>query len=96
MKKIVGIRIVLFLLTGFAASLSAQTLSIPAGQPAPGLQGIEVPARGMTEEAVEDRFGTPAMKSTPVGEPPISYWRFDNYHVYFESGRVLHTVLRHE
>lgn len=95
MKKSVGIRIVLLMFTGFAVQLSAQTLSIPVGQQAPELQGIEVPHRGMTEDAVEARFGTPSIKSSPVGEPPISYWTFDNYHVYFESGRVLHTVLRH-
>ena len=72
-----------------------QTMSIPVGQQAPALQGITVPNRGMTEEGVESSFGTPIMRNGPVGQPPISYWEYDNYFVYFDSGRVLHSVLKH-
>jgi hypothetical protein len=73
----------------------AQNMSVPVGQQAPGLQGMAVPNRGMTEQSVESGFGTPIMKNGPVGEPPITYWEYDNYFVYFDTGRVLHTVLKH-
>lgn len=78
------------------SAVTAQTTSIPVGQQGRELQGIERPNRYMTETEVETRFGDPVMKSTPVGEPAIKYWEYDNYYVYFENDRVLHTVLRKE
>jgi hypothetical protein len=56
---------------------------------------MEVPARGMTEAGVQSRFGEPLAKSSTVGDPPISSWEYGDYVVYFETGRVLHTVLKH-
>ncbi len=84
------------LLTGSVTCAFAQTLSIPVGRQAPGLQGIETPERGMTQAAVESRFGDPLLKANPVGDPPISNWEYADYYVYFESDRVLHTVLKHK
>lgn len=78
------------------STVTAQTTSIPVGQQGRELQGVERPDRYMTETEVENRFGDPVMKSSPVGQPPIKYWEYDNYYVYFEYDRVLHTVLRKE
>jgi len=48
----------------------------------------------MTSTAVETRFGAPLKKTTPVGKPPISSWEYPYYNVYFESDRVIHSVLK--
>lgn len=50
------------------------------------------PTRGMTMEAVKKRFGEPSQRRSAVGEPPISRWFYDDFIVYFENNRVLHTV----
>lgn len=52
------------------------------------------PTRGMTMEAVKNRFGEPTQRRSGIGEPPISRWFYDSFIVYFESNRVLHTVAR--
>jgi hypothetical protein len=87
------------LVTALSATISmtvpAQTVSIPIGQQAQELRGQPVPTRGMDRETVEARFGAPLQRSPPVGQPPISYWVYDDYTVYFEHNRVLHTVLKH-
>jgi hypothetical protein len=54
----------------------------------------ERPARGMSEQRVEARFGAPAAKVSPVGEPPISRWEYTDYIVYFEYDKVIHAVNR--
>ena len=54
---------------------------------------MTVPQRGMTKEAVESRFGSPGSRSNVIGEPPVSYWTYSRYRVYFESDKVIHTVL---
>lgn len=57
-------------------------------------QSAEHPTRGMTMNAVADRFGEPRERIAAVGEPPISRWVYDGYIVFFERDRVLHTVVR--
>lgn len=52
------------------------------------------PARGMTKARVESRFGTPARRDAPVGEPPITRWEYADFVVYFEYDHVIHTVTR--
>jgi len=87
------------LVTALSAAISmtvpAQTVSIPIGQQAQESGGQVVPNRGMVGETVEARFGAPLQRSMPVGQPPISFWVYDDYTVYFEHNRVLHTVLKH-
>lgn len=51
-----------------------------------------LPGRGMSMEQVENRFGTPSEKISPVGEPPISRWVYGDFTVYFEHNLVLHSV----
>lgn len=79
----------------FAPAVTAETVKIPVGQQGAGMQNIEIPRRGMIKDAVEANFGAPLSKSAPVGKPPISYWEYDNYLVYFEYDKVLDTVLKY-
>jgi hypothetical protein len=43
--------------------------------------------------AVEQKFGAPANKSSPVGNPPITKWFYPNFVVVFENDKVLHAVV---
>jgi len=95
MKKVIKMLLVTVFYAGIALTVSAQTVSIPIGQQAQELRGQPVPVRGMVRETVEARFGAPLQRSMPVGQPPISFWVYDDYTVYFEHNRVLHTVLKH-
>lgn len=54
----------------------------------------EVPARGQSMAAVEQRFGAPTQRVAPVGSPPIARWEYPAFVVYFEGDRVIHTVAR--
>ena len=56
----------------------------------------ERPVRGMTMDSVEQQFGSPTAKHSPVGDPPISRWEYNGFVVYFEYDRVLHAVMRHQ
>lgn len=53
---------------------------------------IVVPPRGMTMESVEDRFGSPASRKLPVGEPPITRWIYAAFTVYFEDEYVILSI----
>lgn len=52
-------------------------------------QAIKVPARWLTKDEVEGLFGAPLNKSQAVGNPPISWWEYNDCYVYFEGDRVL-------
>lgn len=64
------------------------------------MQGISAdgegtrPTRGMTEQSVEAKFGSPKSKNAAVGEPPISSWEYENFVVYFEYDKVIHAVVK--
>lgn len=81
----------LSLIPGMAA---AEAVKIPVGQQAAGMRDMDVPRRGMNKTDVEAAYGAPRDRSRAVGEPPISYWEFEHYFVYFENDRVLHTVFK--
>jgi len=53
----------------------------------------KIPKRGLTKPQVEEVFGQPDQALAPVGEPPITRWRYEGMTVYFEHDRVLHTVV---
>lgn len=55
-----------------------------------------MPDRGITKERVRARLGDPNREVPAVGEPPISRWVYDEFTVYFEHDRVLHSVKRRE
>lgn len=52
----------------------------------------ELPARGMTQDAVRAKFGAPSRQVAPVGNPPISRWIYADFTVYFEGKYSIHTV----
>jgi hypothetical protein len=75
-----------------AAPAFSETLAVD-GQVAVKPSGVETPQRGITMAAVEAKFGAPANKSSPVGNPPITKWFYPNFVVVFENDKVLHAVV---
>ena len=69
-----------------------ETLAVD-GQVAIKPVNVETPVRGSTMTAVEARFGAPANKTSPVGNPPITKWFYPNFVVVFENDKVLHAVV---
>jgi hypothetical protein len=80
---------------GAPDSAHAEVIHIPVGQQAPDKQDLPRPVRGMSKAAVMEQFGLPESQASPVGDPPISSWRYPHYTVYFESDTVIHSVLTH-
>jgi len=59
--------------------------------------GMTLPARGMSMQDVEARFGAPADKLDPRGGqkrqwPTINRWTYPTFTVYFEKNRVIDAV----
>jgi hypothetical protein len=72
--------------------LHADELAVPVGSQADRSQA-DYPRAGMSTASVRARWGEPQSVRGPVGEPPISQWRYPGFTVYFERDRVIHTVL---
>lgn len=53
---------------------------------------LELPGRAWTKTKVEQVFGAPRDKRSPIGEPPITVWQYSGFNVYFEYNRVIHSV----
>lgn len=82
------------LMTGSLAN--AEKIKVPLGQQGDAAaNAIERPSAGMTKTQVQKRFGEPAGFKDAVGKPPISSWSYNNFTVYFEYDRVIHSVLDH-
>lgn len=77
---------------GTAVAPAGAELIAVDGQPVVRSDSLPKPARGMTMQAVEAQFGTPAQKRSAVGQPPITRWDYPGFAVYFEHDRVLHAV----
>ena len=78
-----------------ALPAQAEVLLIQRAQQA---QSIELPARGLSMQAVEARFGAPLERRPTAGgdaaaHPPINAWRYAGFTVYFERDRVISSVL---
>lgn len=74
-----------------SASANADILSTKLGDA--NKPEISVPLTGQSMEKVENQYGPPLEKMTPVGEPPITRWRYAEYTVYFEHEHVIHSVI---
>lgn len=89
-------RIAMFtlVLAAFSAQLtvSADTL-IMEGITESAASIEQRPTRGMNMDQVRNQWGSPLAESSPVGEPPISSWRYLGFTVYFEYSTVLHSVV---
>lgn len=79
-----------------ANTASSEEIQVPLGQQGDTENPIELPSSGMTKDQVKNRFGEPSDLKGPVGEPPISSWRYNGFTVYFEYNRVIHSVLAHK
>ena len=53
----------------------------------------DLPRTGLSESSVRNRWGEPKSVTGPVGEPPIRQWHYEDFVVYFEGDRVIHSVL---
>lgn len=82
------------LLPAMHLPLAAETVAIPLGQQGKAWN-VETPRTGLTKAQVEDRFGPPQQKTGPVGDPPIYSWDYGQFKVYFETDRVIHSVVKH-
>lgn len=91
MRTFIKPALALFVLAGAVAQ--ADTLVIDKVQQ-DAARDLERPTRGMTMSMVASHFGEPQERIAAVGEPPIARWIYDDYIVYFEKDRVLHTVIR--
>jgi hypothetical protein len=75
----------------FGTAAQAEIIAID-GKPVLRDDSQPKPGRGMTMQAVEAQFGTPAQKRGAVGQPPITRWDYPGFSVYFEYERVVHAV----
>lgn len=81
------------ILEGDILEIETTTRATSQSQMKRELIDIRLPARGMSKAEVEKEFGRPVQIRPPVGEPPISSWRYNEFTVYFEHDWVLHGVL---
>ncbi|MCO7225844.1 hypothetical protein [Pleionea sp. CnH1-48] len=64
-------------------------------EPVPvGSQGQQqsTPRHGISMDSVRSQYGEPAQILQPVGEPPITRWVYQDFTVYFEFDKVIHSV----
>lgn len=77
----------------FTSSVQADRLLVETVRDSRG-GSVDAPRNGQSMEQVVSGHGEPMERLQPVGEPPISRWVYEDYTVYFERDRVLHTVLK--
>lgn len=81
--------------TAFLTPLAqSETVRIPIGQGTETWNG-KMPKRGQTKAQVQSEFGSPRSTQGPNGQPPIYFWEYPDFTVYFEADHVIHTVLKH-
>lgn len=93
------VRIIAALLAGcaIAGSALAETIVVDDQVQVRPSQ-VETPKRGLTMADVEKRFGAPATRHAAVGggsphHPPITRWDYSGFAVFFESDRVIDSVV---
>ena len=64
-----------------------------AEEPTYGAQGLPRPKRYMSMDQVRGKYGEPVNVIPWVGDPPITRWVYNDYTVYFEYDRVIHSVI---
>jgi hypothetical protein len=82
--------IVFLILISFSTILVSDVLIIDRIQ---NSQSVNVPQRSITMNQVISEFGEPILKKGPIGEPPITVWKYDNFSVYFEKSWVINSVI---
>ncbi|MBB1087634.1 hypothetical protein H4F99_03925 [Lysobacter sp. SG-8] len=86
--------VALTVLAALSGAASADTLLIERVQET---ESAALPARGMTMQQVEARFGAPSQRMDPRGGqkrqwPTINRWVYPAFTVYFEKNRVIDAV----
>jgi len=79
------------LLIAFGGAATAETVNM---QGASAAANDGHPTRGMTQQRVESKFGSPVSVVSPVGDPPITRWVYADFVVFFEYDRVIHAVAK--
>lgn len=93
-KKRLIIASIAFALLSAHLPLNAQELRVPLGQQ--GNSSTVVPKRGISQDLVKQQFGEPYDAVENIGEPPISTWYYHDFNVYFESDKVIHSVIKQQ
>ena len=75
---------------------NAERVQIPVGQQGNSGTTAKRPPPGITKDQVQQRLGDPTSSKKAIGKPPISSWNFDDFTVYFENDRVIHSVLKYK
>lgn len=91
MKKLAILLLASGLSFGANPAIQAEEVKVPVG--AQKQSNVETPKRGSLMTHVRKKFGEPKSVSGPVGEPPITTWRYDKMTVYFEHEHVVHAVV---
>ena len=84
------IRLALSMCIALPLCATADTIVVPIGTQ--GDASIQTPNRGVAMSAVVRQFGQPKAISKGVGDPPITTWQYDDFNVYFEYDKVIHSV----
>lgn len=91
---------ILVVSVALAASLAFNTIAeeirVPLGQQnATPEWRTQQPQRGSTKAQIEAQYGAPDTRNGPNGDPPIYYWEYTDFTVYFEGDYVIHAVSKH-
>ncbi len=90
MSKLRTITLIALFLAAFGTA-NAQTLKMDGASAA----GVDArPTRGMSQTSVQSKFASPTAVRSPVGNPPISRWEYQDFVVYFEFDKVIHAVTK--
>ena len=94
MKNLILALAITSLSATLSTTLTAEQITLPIGEQTRQSE-IQLPQRGMHKNTVLQEFGDPQEMTSPVGEPPISQWRYGEYVVYFEGNWVIQAVVKH-
>ena len=89
------IAVPLFCLVCLSSTAAADVLTIPGvgNNPQATRNQVDSPSRGLTMDEVRAQFGDPKEIKSPVGDPPITRWVYNNFTVHFEYNYVIHSVI---
>lgn len=82
----------LVLLGGLVGVANADVLDMSPAEARGYFEEPGKPSRGMTQDRVARDYGEPVSRRSPVGDPPISRWEYEDFIVYFEYDKVIHAV----
>lgn len=93
MAKFIAI-ILLALSLGLLGTVYAQNLDMSGSEGSVTFDQPGKPTRGMSQESVQAKFGSPQSTVAAIGDPPISRWEYAEFVVFFEYNLVIHSVTK--